>query len=64
MTYAIRGVVFRQVPQTPALNKWARLAPVVDFVVLGTLLSSILANVFAALQVPENGNDIDVWTLT
>ena len=43
---ALHKTVFRAVPAPPAVNKWTKLAPVCDLLVLGLLTHNIFRNAF------------------
>ncbi len=55
-------VLFRAAPSTPAANKWSKLGPVLDWVLLNMLCHSILLNLMLSLQVrpaAKEGQDDD-----
>ena len=47
---------FRTVPATPAANKWTKLAPVCDLLILGLLVHGVFVKTFAALGVAHDEN--------
>ena len=57
---AVKATVFPQVPATPAVNKWTKLAPVCDLLILGLLMHGIFPRVFATLQVASSGAAADI----
>ena len=57
-------LLFRASPSTPAANKWSKLGPVLDWVLLNMLCHSLLLSLMLALQVTPvatvGGDDNDV----
>ena len=53
---ALKHTVNRTVPATPAANKWTKLAPVCDLLILGFLVHGVFVKTFAALGVAHDEN--------
>jgi len=51
-------VLFRASPSTPAANKWSKLGPVLDWVLLNTLCHSLLLSLMLSLQVATPAADV------
>lgn len=49
MRWALRDTIYRQIPATPAINKWTKLGPTCDILVFGLLVNRILAQTFLSL---------------
>ena len=48
-----------EAPATPAINKWTKLSPVVDFLLLGLLCHSIFYRAFQSLRLPQTQDVVD-----
>lgn len=59
---ALKRVPFRQVPSTPAANKWTKLGPVVDILMVGFAVHSVFLLAFLKLQVKDEvaAGDMDM----
>ena len=60
MVSALRRVVFRHIPSTPAANRWRKLGPVIDTLILGLLCHQAFLLVFLKLRVKAGAAQADM----
>ena len=57
MENAMKSVLFRKIPVVPAANKWSKLGPSMDVVIIGNLCHRMLERVFELLSLSEGSNE-------